>query len=191
MCCLCWSQERSQKQAWVLPANSPNISVVSTFPSAPSFRTHIDTGFKNEDPGKFGHPQHVMTAWLKRGVPSKMAADFDEEEIWSNHAAGSFAYSSTLAVFLFGFCVNFRNCKTQHANGLIETVLFPRGWQSVVSHRRLSRGGLLSCRWQFRGELSYLEALSIVVLPHVCLGVPLFMIHASIHYLLALVSLPL
>lgn len=58
----------------MLPANSPNISVVSTFPSAPSFRTPIDTGFKNEDPGKSGHPQHVMTAWLKRGVPSKMGA---------------------------------------------------------------------------------------------------------------------
>lgn len=43
------------------------------------------------------------------------AANFDNEEIRSNHEAGSFAYSSTLAVFLFGFRVNFRNCKTQHA----------------------------------------------------------------------------
>lgn len=57
---------------------------------------------------------------LMKGVPSKWsvmdkAANFDNEEIQSNHAAGSFAYSCTLAVVLFGFHVNFRNCRIQPA----------------------------------------------------------------------------
>lgn len=89
-------------------------------PPPPSFGTLVKFRAANENPGKVGHYQHLMTGCLINGVHSengagRKAVSFDNEQIWRNQVTASFAYSSTPAVCLFGFCVNFSNCKTQHA----------------------------------------------------------------------------
>lgn len=149
MCCLCWSQERSQKQAWVLPANSPNISVVSTFPSAPSFRTPIDTGFKNEDPGKSGHPQHVMTAWLKRGVPSKMGAGRTRQLILMRKRFEATTQQGPLPIVLYWpcFCLDsvliLETVKCNTPMGWLKQYCFPEA-DSLLSLTGGCPGGVCS-----------------------------------------------
>lgn len=94
---------------------------------------------------------------FKNGSRRDKAANFDNEQIRSNPETVSFAYHSAPAVFLFGFCVNFRNRKTQRAKWV--------DWNNATSQRLtigcFLAGGkrllpnecLLSCRQESRGEL--------------------------------------